>query len=55
LPFRNCAPVHVEATVVSSLMVILAGGFVPSTESRVIAPLSPAPLSEAALPPVATT
>lgn len=41
IPSRNWALVHTDATVVNSLIVTLAGGFLPSTATNAIAGLSP--------------
>src|SRR5262245_54957517 len=53
-PSRNWAPVHTEATVVISLMVMFVGGLLPTILISANASLSPVPLSVADLPPVAT-
>jgi hypothetical protein len=49
------AEVNVDATVVSSLITILAGGLLPKTVSNAMAGLSPLPLLTVAMPPLATT
>src|SRR5271157_2794892 len=42
VPFRNCAPVQTDATVVNSSIVRVLGGVVPSTDMSAIAGLLPA-------------
>src|SRR5271165_4759933 len=54
VPLMNCALVNADATVVSSLIVTLAGGLLPSTSNSAIDELSPLALLAFATPPVAT-
>ena len=53
VPFRNCAPVHAEATVVSSLIVTRSGGLVPNVAIKVIAGFGPLPDASFDSPPAA--
>ena len=53
-PLMNRALVNAEATVVSSLIVTLAGGLLPTTASSAMAGLSPPALLALATPPFAT-
>ncbi len=54
VPSRNCAAVHAEATVVSSLIVTRAGGAVPNVAISVAAGFGPVPAAVFASPPSAT-
>jgi hypothetical protein len=52
-PFTNCAAVHAEATVVSSLIVTRCGGSVPNRAIKAIAGFGPLPAPAFASPPLA--
>src|SRR5271165_3283219 len=54
VPLMNRAFVNADATVVSSLIVTLAGGLLPTTDKSAMAGLSPPDLLALATPPVAT-
>src|SRR5271165_5761410 len=54
-PFRNCAPVQTDASVVNSSIVRVLGGVVPSTDMSAMAGLSTTALLAAGVPPLAIT
>src|SRR5271165_4548872 len=53
-PLMNRALVNADATVVSSLIVTLAGGLLPRTDNSAMAGLSPVALLALGTPPFAT-
>lgn len=53
-PSRNCAAVHADATVVSSLIVARAGGSAPSVDIMAAAAFVVPSAEPSAAPPVAT-